>query len=114
MVKNARNGSKLFRREAAIRIAPITISIARNSPTHLFDHSSVTRISLLHVANHHESDSTNILTTCICATPLAAMSNSLAEYLSAIEARDAKEKAHEEYINACMCYRYNAHAENAM
>jgi hypothetical protein len=42
------------------------------------------------------------------------MSNSLAEYLSAIEARDAKEKAHEEYINACMCYRYNAHAENAM
>jgi hypothetical protein len=29
------------------------------------------------------------------------MSNPLAEYLSAIEARDAREKAHEEYINAC-------------
>ncbi|KAF2821950.1 autophagy protein 16 [Ophiobolus disseminans] len=28
------------------------------------------------------------------------MSNPLAEYLSAIEARDAREKAHEEYINA--------------
>ncbi|OAL00176.1 autophagy protein 16 [Phaeosphaeriaceae sp. SRC1lsM3a] len=28
------------------------------------------------------------------------MSNSLADYLSAIEARDAREKAHEEYINA--------------
>lgn len=32
------------------------------------------------------------------------MSNPLAEYLSALEARDAREKAHEEYINACKCY----------
>lgn len=32
------------------------------------------------------------------------MSNPLAEYLSALEARDAREKAHEEYINACMCF----------
>jgi hypothetical protein len=32
------------------------------------------------------------------------MSNPLAEYLSAIEARDVREKAHEEYINACKCY----------
>jgi hypothetical protein len=32
------------------------------------------------------------------------MSNPLAEYLSAIEARDAREKAHKEYINACKCY----------
>jgi hypothetical protein len=32
------------------------------------------------------------------------MSNPLAEYLSAIEARDAQEKAHEEYINACECF----------
>jgi hypothetical protein len=29
------------------------------------------------------------------------MSNALAEYLSAIEARDARERAHEEIINAC-------------
>jgi sulfur transfer protein SufE len=29
------------------------------------------------------------------------MSNPLAEYLAAIEARDVREKAHEEYINAC-------------
>jgi hypothetical protein len=29
------------------------------------------------------------------------MSNPLAEYLSALEARDAREKAHEEYIHAC-------------
>jgi len=30
------------------------------------------------------------------------MSNPLAEYLTALEARDAREKAHEDYINACM------------
>lgn len=30
-----------------------------------------------------------------------AMSNPLAEYLSALEARDTSEKAHEEYVNAC-------------
>lgn len=30
------------------------------------------------------------------------MSNPLAEYLTALEARDAREKAHEHYINACM------------
>jgi uncharacterized protein involved in exopolysaccharide biosynthesis len=34
------------------------------------------------------------------------MSNPLAEYLSALEARDALEKAHEEYINACMYSLY--------
>jgi len=32
------------------------------------------------------------------------MSNALADYLSAIEARDGQEKAHEEYINACTCF----------
>lgn len=31
------------------------------------------------------------------------MSNPLVDYLSAIEARDAREKVHEEYINACKC-----------
>jgi hypothetical protein len=31
------------------------------------------------------------------------MSNPLAEYLSALEARDARERAHEVYVNACMC-----------
>lgn len=30
------------------------------------------------------------------------MSNALAEYLSALEARDTRERAHEVYINACM------------
>lgn len=30
------------------------------------------------------------------------MSNPLAEYLSALEARDTRERAHEVYINACM------------
>lgn len=29
------------------------------------------------------------------------MSTPLAEYLSALEARDVREKAHEEYVNAC-------------
>lgn len=29
------------------------------------------------------------------------MSNPLAEYLSALDARDARERAHEVYINAC-------------
>lgn len=32
------------------------------------------------------------------------MSNPLADYLAALEARDAKEKAHVNYVNACMCY----------
>jgi hypothetical protein len=67
-------------------------------------HSSVTRLSLLDVANHHEIDtaSTPIITS--HATASAAMSNPLAEYLSAIEARDVREKAHVEYINACKCH----------
>jgi hypothetical protein len=29
------------------------------------------------------------------------MSDPLAEYLSALDARDEREKAHEEYVNAC-------------
>jgi hypothetical protein len=29
------------------------------------------------------------------------MSNALAEYLSALDARDTRERAHEVYINAC-------------
>jgi hypothetical protein len=29
------------------------------------------------------------------------MSNPLAEYLSALDVRDARERAHEVYINAC-------------
>jgi hypothetical protein len=66
-----------------------------------FDHSCVSRFSLLHVANHHERDRADILITAPVAVPSAAMSNALAEYLSAIEARDVREQAHAEYINAC-------------
>lgn len=29
------------------------------------------------------------------------MSNALAEYLSALEVRDGREKAHQEYVDAC-------------
>jgi hypothetical protein len=64
----------------------------------------VTPLSLLDVANHHEIARTSIFKTSTYAAPLAAMSNPLAEYLSAIDVRDAREKAHEEYINACKCY----------
>jgi hypothetical protein len=73
-------------------------------PRELIQHSSVTRLSLLDVANHHEIDTASILITTSYATKSTAMSNPLAEYLSALEARDAREKAHEEYINACKCY----------
>jgi hypothetical protein len=31
------------------------------------------------------------------------MSTSLAEYLSALEARDAREQAHQVYLEACKC-----------
>jgi hypothetical protein len=64
----------------------------------------VTPLSLLDVANHHEIAGTSVFKTSTYAAPLAAMNNPLAEYLSAIEVRDYREKAHEEYINACKCY----------
>lgn len=73
----------------------------RGDLIHLVDHDTVPRFSLLHVANHHDIESTRIFTLPTYTDPSAAMSNSLADYLSAIEARDAREKAHEEYINAC-------------
>ena len=37
------------------------------------------------------------------------MSNALAEYLSALDARDARERAHEVYINAC---KHVVHQDN--
>jgi hypothetical protein len=64
----------------------------------------VTPLSLLDVANHHEIAGRSVFKTSTYAAPLAAMNNPLAEYLSAIEVRDYREKAHEEYINACKCY----------
>jgi L-asparaginase II len=55
-----------------------------------------------HVANHHDSDKDGLYIPSSYATSSAAMSDALAEYLSALDARDAREKAHEVYINACM------------
>jgi hypothetical protein len=82
------------------RRRPIISDPGRRPPLD-FDHGGVTRISLLHVANQYDIDSTSISISSNCAASSAAMSNPLAEYLSAIEARDARETAHEEYINAC-------------
>jgi hypothetical protein len=87
--------------------APITFGEAPNSAACSPAARPLLRdtISLLDVANHYEIASTSTSKTSPYAAPPAAMSNPLAEYLSAIEARDAREKAHEEYINAC---KYNA------
>jgi hypothetical protein len=92
-----------FHLAAAVGVAQSRSQLAEDprSTRAALDHSCVSRFSLLHVANHHERDSADILTTSPVAVPPAAMSNALAEYLSAIEARDAREKAHAEYINAC-------------
>lgn len=90
----------------------MTSEVRRNprQPTP-FEHLYVARFSLLHVANHHEIDNTSTTSTSSYAASPAAMSNPLAEYLSAIEARDAREKAHEEYINACKRYHSNITAQ---
>lgn len=84
------------------KLRPIMRQRCRGNQVHLsIDHDTAPRFSLLHVANHHAIETARILTTSTYDTTSAAMSNPLADYLSAIEARDAREKAHEEYINAC-------------
>jgi hypothetical protein len=39
----------------------------------------------------------------------AVMSTSLAEYLSALESRDAREQAHQVYLEACKCCQSTKH-----
>ncbi|WP_337124929.1 hypothetical protein, partial [Staphylococcus aureus] len=49
----------------------------------------------------HETGRTGSLTRRDHTAAPAAMSNALAEYLSALDARDTRERAHEAYVNAC-------------
>lgn len=54
-----------------------------------------------HVAGDHGIEGPIAFSTLLQPTWSAAMSNPLDDYLAALEARDAREKAHEAYVNAC-------------
>jgi hypothetical protein len=96
-----RSFSRSWRSDQTLR--PDLSFSARTAPAphQLFDDASVARFSLLHAASHHEHDIITIPTSYSRLISPPAMSNPLAEYLSALEARDVRERAHEEYIGAC-------------